>query len=626
MRFKSFLFGIIFASTTWAVSLYLYWRLTQDSSSSKYTPTQPSFMLSAKYSRKGDVNLPYEDDFKKYMRSKAKYFDPDKFENSDKLLKHLQPKLIKPVGYMDEGLAELGMVKTVEDLRFRDEGYKLHGFNALASRNLGYNRTIPDTRHKLCGSLKYPETLPNASVIMCFYNEQIDTLIRSVHSVLNRTPVHLLREIILVDDYSDIDGLNREIRDYIETKLKGTKKVVLYKTEQREGLIRARIFGARHASGQVLVFLDSHVEVNQGWLEPLLSRIYENPKRVVTPIIDIINADTFEYTSSPIVRGGFNWGLHFKWENPRTGTLDKDEDFVKPIKSPTMAGGLFAMDRKYFTQLGEYDSGMNIWGGENLEISFRIWMCGGILEIIPCSRVGHVFRKRRPYTSPDGEDTMTRNSLRVAHVWMDEYKEKFFKQRPDAVNAEYGDISDRVQLRKKLGCKSFSWYVENIYPELEISTDNNKNAKKGIQIEQHEFQPWHLRKRNYIAEYQIRLTNTSLCITAEKDFKTKGSLLILKSCLRTKNQMWYETDKNELVLGQLLCLDAGEQKPKLSKCHEMGGSQEWRHRGEKATPIYSIAAGTCLSADKPSINSYVLMEICSSERNSHWDLVLASAR
>ena len=133
-----------------------------------------------------------------------------------------------------------------------------------------------------CKKVEFHPNLPDTTVIIIFHNEARSTLLRTIWSVLDRSPPKLLKEVIIVDDFSDrglcwrsVDFNKRIIFSFVfleylhkmlEDDIKPMKKVKLLRTQKREGLIRARLKGAYAATGQALVFLDSHCECAEGKL------------------------------------------------------------------------------------------------------------------------------------------------------------------------------------------------------------------------------------------------------------------------------------------------------------------------------------------------------------------------
>uniref|UniRef100_A0A8D0NN14 Polypeptide N-acetylgalactosaminyltransferase n=1 Tax=Sus scrofa TaxID=9823 RepID=A0A8D0NN14_PIG len=419
------------------------------------------------------------------------------------------------------GNGEQGKPYPMTDAERVDQAYRENGFNIYVSDKISLNRSLPDIRHPNCNSKRYLETLPNTSIIIPFHNEGWSSLLRTVHSVLNRSPPELIAEIVLVDDFSDRD------------------------------------------------------------------RIARNRKTIVCPMIDVIDHDDFRYETQAgdAMRGAFDWEMYYK-RIPIPPELQK-ADPSNPFESPVMAGGLFAVDRKWFWELGGYDPGLEIWGGEQYEISFKVWMCGGRMEDIPCSRVGHIYRKYVPYKVPAGV-SLARNLKRVAEVWMDEYAEHIYQRRPEYRHLSAGDVAAQKKLRSSLNCKSFKWFMTKIawdlpkfYPPVEPPA---------------------------AAWGEIRNVGTGLC--ADTKHGALGSPLRLESCVRGRGeaawnnmQVFTFTWREDIRPGdpqhtKKFCFDAiSHTSPvTLYDCHSMKGNQLWKYRKDQT--MYHPVSGSCMDCSE----------------------------
>ncbi|XP_067685477.1 polypeptide N-acetylgalactosaminyltransferase 1-like [Haliotis asinina] len=422
--------------------------------------------------------------------------------------------------------------------------FKRHSMNEYVSNLIPVHRQLPDVRPNGCSERYTDRNLPQTSIVICFLNEAWSTLLRTIHSALDNAPPHLVKEVILVDDHSEWEFLGKPLEEYF----KSNSKIRILRSDVRKGLMHARMTGFHNATAPIVTFLDSHTECTPGWLEPLLAPIVADGSVVMAPVIDYINKEDFSLSVGEIQLyffhlGSLTAGASYIPDRERR----RRKRATDTIRSPGMAGGLFSISKDFFIRLGGFDPGMSGWGGENIEMSFKVWMCGGRIEVAPCSHIGHVFHTHSNYPVSKGVSATIRNYARVAEVWMDDFRryyEKFrIKHNPRIYDP--GDVSERRRLRERLQCQPFSWYIENIYPEYNISI---KPLLTG----------------------QLKSVGApNACLTAS--IKDDTPRLYMGPCeAKRAKQVWNYTDLNEVMTGAF-CVDHVNDNITLQQCAGRGG-------------------------------------------------------
>lgn len=479
--------------------------------------------------------------------------------------------------------------------RTRSASRSKHGFDERLSASIPLDRPVRSKRLSSCDSLSYSDDLPDTSVIFVFVNEAESVLFRSIHSVLNRTPPRLLKEIILVDDGSDLPHLGQPLDDYVTNRL--PDKVKLIRLGGRNGLVKARLAGARAAKGQTVTILDSHIEVQRGWLEPLMSRIAVDRQNVVMPIIDGMDGNTFEPSNGKIEVLGFLWTMVEHGIPLQQVHRDQRSSETDPEPSPAMAGGLFSIDRSYFFELGGYDEEFGFWGAENLEFSFRIWQCGGRIEVLPCSRVYHVFRHGgKPYKINSGD--VVKNKLRTAAIWMDDYATYAYdllKKSPETV--DIGPLDKMRELRERLQCKSFAWYLKNVYPENSI--DILKDAPlRGALSNPH----------------------TGMCLDNMGHLGLRGHPGFFACHGKGGTQSFVFTKNNRIRVEESFdrCVQTASEHGSVVELWDCGGGKQGWHFDERTGELRHTKSGLCMDAERGGSNGDILSECVHGKASQRW--------
>ncbi|XP_052799403.1 polypeptide N-acetylgalactosaminyltransferase 13-like [Mya arenaria] len=279
---------------------------------------------------------------------------------------------------MDQGPGAMGSKVDIgylhddpDYIKRRNESLK-YGMNMFISDLIGLRRTLADRRSQKCKEMVYPGNLPTASIIIIFRDEPLSTLMRTVYGVFDTCPSELLEEIILVDDGT----VDRSTVIGVQIHVRNMNKAILIRNEKSRGLMMARQQGIERARSGYFIVLDSHIEFNIGWLEPILHRLVQEPNALLTSHVGAIDRESFEYIigdANTLFLCFEQITINEQWARFSDEFILKRNGSMDPIPFCMVPGMMMAMRKEFFLQLGGFDQGMEVWGSEHIEIIIIIF-------------------------------------------------------------------------------------------------------------------------------------------------------------------------------------------------------------------------------------------------------------
>ena len=309
------------------------------------------------------------------------------------------------------------------------------------------------------------------SIVIPHYNEVMTLLLTTITTIVYRTPPKYLYEILLIDDCSDKNEAV-EIKEYADAL---NIPVKLLRNKERLGIADSRLYGISIAGGDVIAILDSHMEVGEGWLEPLLHIIKDKPKSIAVPSMRMMREDEEgvqwkHVIMTTIMQYGFgfiNFGTDYD---------PKDEDKHIPLMTPSLMGGALVA---YKTMLEEYyPRGLfsKSWGVENNRLAIRTWLCGEGIYTTGCSFVKHTQGKDlnlMRYFTPELWTNLKQESVAEILNFIPTWDEKLrlikrFLRIQDQFNALFNIsaiIKSEFDPAQHQCPRDYEWYLNNVYSD-----------------------------------------------------------------------------------------------------------------------------------------------------------------